>query len=229
MRSCVWWESRHETGGFPMTRLLAALLLVLAGPARADPVTDSLFAEGIFSALPAGQEIHYAHVRNGPAAPEFLPVAEGSMVLARGGPEGLVLTMVADGRSRKLPEFPAGGGNPVLLVFLESVSRSMATLTGGSPFYIRNRIKDALRAGGDLDEVSQPLGAGTVAARVVTLHPFEADPNRGRMGDFAGLSLRFVISDSVPGHFLSLSADTPDAATGYHEAITLMDDGKDGK
>lgn len=60
----------------------------------------------------------------------------------------------------------------------------------------------------------------------VTLHPFEGDPNRARMGEFAELTLHFVVSDKVPGHFLSLSEDTPGPATGYHGTITLTDAGK---
>lgn len=213
-----------------MTRLLAILLLVLtsAGPGQSDPVTDSLFAEGIFASLTVGQEIRYAHVRSGPDAPEFRPVVGGSMVLGRptDGAANLSLTLVADGRSRSLADFPVEGGNPVLLVFLESVASSMATLTGGSPFYIRNRIKDALRAGGAPTEVSEAYAGGTVVAQAVILRPFEADPNRDRMGDFAELTLRFVVSPTVPGHLVSLSADTPDPATGYHETITLTDEGK---
>lgn len=213
-----------------MTRLLTVLLLVLvgAGPGQSDPVTDSLFAEGIFSTLPVGQEIRYAHVRSGPDVPEFQPVVGGSMALGRptDGAASLSLTLVADDRARSLLDFPVEGGNPVLLVFLESVARSMATLTGGSPFYIRNRIKDALRAGGAPTEVSEPYAGRTIAAQAVVLRPFDADPNRDRMGDFADLTLRFVVSPTVRGHLVSLSADTPDPATGYHEAITLTDEGK---
>jgi hypothetical protein len=213
-----------------MTRLLAALLfgLLMVGPGRSDPVTDSLFSEGVFSGLPAGQEIRYAHVRTGPDAAEFRPVAEGSMVLTRATEDAshLSLTMVENGRTRNLADFPVAGGNPVLLVFLESVVRSMAALTGGSPFYIRNRLKDSLRAGGDPTEFGQPYAGQTVTARAVTLRPFASDPNAHRMGDFADLTLRFVISTGVPGHLLSLTADTPDPATGYHETITLTDRGK---
>ena len=46
------------------------------------------------------------------------------MVLTKNGAAALTLTMVEDGRSCSLPDFPAGGGNPVLTVFLESVTRA---------------------------------------------------------------------------------------------------------
>ena len=39
-----------------------------------------------------------------------------------------------------------GVEHPILLFFLENVVRSMATQTGGSPYYIRNRIRDSLVA-----------------------------------------------------------------------------------
>ncbi len=214
-----------------MTRLLAALLLAFLTPARADPVVDSLFAEGIFADVPAGEELRYSHLRSGPDAPDFRPVADGRLILAKpkSGPPRLTLTLTSDGRSQSLPDFPVQGGNPVLLVFLESVSRSMATLTGGSPFYIRNRIKDALRDGGVAEPIEQPLLDGTIAAKALTLRPFQTDPNRDRMGEFADLTLRFVVSDTAPGRILGLSADTPRSGGGYHESLSLTEIGKDSE
>lgn len=216
-----------------MTRLLAILLsgLALAGPAPAETVTDALFAEGVFVTLSPGKEISYAHVRSGPAGMEFPPLTDGAMVLTRSdeGAARLSLTQITDLSSRNLGEFSAEGGNPVVLVFLESVARNMASLTGGSPFYIRNRIKDALRSGGDPTSAREPFAGRVVAAQAFTLRPFTDDPNRGRMGDLADLTLRFVVSPTVPGHVLSLSADTSDPATGYHETIKLTDAGKGGE
>ncbi|WP_146037966.1 hypothetical protein [Tabrizicola aquatica] len=216
-----------------MTRRLAIILsgLVLVGPTQADTITDSLFAEGLFSTLAPGEEITYAHVRSGPAGMEFPPVTEGAMVLSKPTEDAahLSLTLVADLRRRSLGEFSAEGGNPVVLVFLESVARNVAALTGGSPFYIRNRIKDALRSGGDPTSAREPFAGRVVAAQAFTLRPFTDDPNRGRMGDLADLTLRFVVSPTVPGHVLSLSADTSDPATGYHETIKLTDAGKGGE
>lgn len=211
----------------PQPGVIFALLLSLAVPVLADPVIDSLFAEAVLEDHPAGQEIHYSHQLSGPEAPGFQPVTDGRLILVKpsDGAPRLTLTMISDGRSQSLPDFPLEGGNPVLLVFLESVSRSMADLTGGSPFYIRNRIKDALREGGETESLAQPRDKGMVTAQALTLHPFRDDPNRARMGAFADLALRFVVSDHVPGHILELSANTE----GYHETIALTDAGKDGE
>lgn len=120
------------------TMLLAALLGVgLAGAGHADPVTDALFAEGIFGTLPDGNEIAYSHVRSGPANADFQPVTEGQMRLVPGATtdsgRNLSLIIEAESRKRQIVDFPARGGNPLLLVFLKSSVRSMAAITGGSP------------------------------------------------------------------------------------------------
>ncbi len=210
--------------------LLATLAcLALGCPAAAETVSEALFAEGVFDGVPDGQEMTYTHSRRGNQAQDFAPVADGHIVvvpgLAADGSRSLSMTINEDGKTREVADFPASGGNPVLMVFLESAVRSMAAITGGSPHYIRNRIKDSLRQGGDLTDLQQDFLGGKVAAQEVTLQPFKSDPNRERMGEFADLSLRFVISDAVPGHFVLLSADTPDAGSGYHETIALTKGG----
>lgn len=215
-----------------MKALLLSLILsgpLLAGAAQAGPAADAIFAEDIFGAVPAGEVMTYSHVRHGAAVPDFQPVIEGSIVLMAGAAtaEGRSLSVVikADGRQTELSDFPASGGNPVLMVFLESTVRSMAAISGGSPFYIRNRIKDAFRSGGTLVEVEHAFGGRQIMAQEVTFQPFLTDPNRARMGAFADLTLRFVVSDGVPGHFLLLTADTPEPGSGFHEAITILDGG----
>lgn len=211
--------------------LLFALLagLVLACPARAETGSAMLFADGVFDVVPDGQSVTYSHVRKGDASPDFRPVADGRITVVTGrgadGTRSLSMTIQADDQRREIVDFPASAGNPVLMVFLESAVRSMAAITGGSPFYIRNRIKEALRQGGEEAALRQDFAGNTVAAQEVTLHPFKTDPNRERMGVFADLSLRFVVSEGAPGRFLLLSADTPEAASGYHETIALTGSG----
>ena len=123
------------------------------------------------------------------------------------------MTREGDGKVQPIAAFPASGPNPVLLYFLETTARGMAAATGGSPFYIRNRIREALAAA--------PLGPADAPGEVV-LRPFAADPNRARMGAFADLALRLRFDPDRPDRILELSADTPDAAGGYHQRLTLI-------
>jgi hypothetical protein len=108
--------------------------------------------------------------------------------------------------------FPASVGNPMIMYFYESVVRDMAETAGGSPFYIRNRVKDALVRPAEILEGEAEFQGRRVATRTIVLRPFADDPNRARMRGFGDLELRVTMSEAVPGWYLSLVAEAPDAA-----------------
>jgi hypothetical protein len=56
----------------------------------------------------------------------------------------------------------------------------------------------------------------------VALAPFAADRNRERMGAFADLAIRLRFDPARPARILELSADTREAAEGYHERLVLI-------
>ena len=78
------------------------------------------------------------------------------------------------GEAVPLGTFPSGAANPLLLYFLETTVRVMAEATGGSPYYIRNRIREAL--------VASDLGSVQGEAREAVLAPFTHDANRDADG-----------------------------------------------
>lgn len=151
------------------------------------------------------RQLVWSETRDGPALPGFRRIADGRLVLsettdAADGKPVLQLRQTSEGRSHVIGPFPLSGGDPVVVFFLENTARDMAALTGGSPFYIRNRIKDAVFRGGT---VRQQDGRTTVVAR-----PFDGDPNAGRMGAFAALELRFVMGDDPGAPIRELVAET---------------------
>ncbi|MDO5659055.1 MAG: hypothetical protein Q4G36_12140 [Paracoccus sp. (in: a-proteobacteria)] len=120
----------------------------------------------------------------------------------------LLLSERRDGEERALTRFPVSAGDPVVVFFLETVARDMATITGGSPFYIRNRMKEAVAQGGEVT-----AGDDTV----VVLRPFGADPNDGRMFGFDKLALRFDLGADPAAPIRHLRAEAPaeDGGPGY--------------
>lgn len=209
-----------------------ALAAALCGPGAAGAETpgEMLFVESAFESVPAGSAVYYAHRRDGErvdAETQAIEDGEISITLRNGesGAREALVAMTEGKRRRELHPFPAAAGNPLLMVFLELSLRSMATITGGSPFYIRNRMKDALRSGGAVEAVSATLDGAEIEAEEIVFRPFEHDQNRERMGAFADLELRFVMSEQAPGRFLLLSAETPGASDGapvaYREEIAL--------
>ena len=112
--------------------------------------------------------------------------------------------------------FPPGVANPVLLYFLETTVRAMAEATGGSPYYIRNRVREAF--------VAADLGPGgdPEAAHAVTLSPFAQDPNRAKMGLFADLVLRLRFDPGAAGAHPRTFGRYPRRRGGYHEKMVLI-------
>lgn len=214
----------NVTKTLALTALLMAPLPVLAGP-----LTDLIMAPGTLTDLPDGSVVRYTHDRRLPGIPAGqdvpgaatgvpLPdaVVDGEVLMTvapgDGGPQ-IVMTRVEGDRTKPVASFSAKGPNPVLIFFLENVVRNMAAQTGGSPFYIRNTMRATLaEAAPDL------TGDGP---RTVTLTPFTADPNAGRMGEWAGLAVDLTFDPGDPGMITRLAAHAGDGPGTYSETMTL--------
>lgn len=183
----------------------AALLLTLAAaPLAAGEAGDLIFAERGPWAL-GDRVLTWELTREGPALPGLNPAKAGQVTLAEetdpaDGKPVLKLHQKTDAGERGAGPFPVSGGDPVLVFFLENTARDMATTTGGSPFYIRNRIKDAVFQGGT---VRRDGGKVTVE-----MQPFAEDPNRDRMGGFQTLTLRFVMGADPKAPIAEMVAET---------------------
>jgi hypothetical protein len=215
-----------------LSALIAALAVLLAAPGAAETADDrtsaaaTIFAADAFTALPTGTRLGYVHSRSHAPVDARVPdIDAGRADLAiEAGEDGarqLRLTLTEDGRTRPVPPFPAEAGHPVLIVFLETMVRTMATLTGGNAYYIRNRIREALWEGGAREAVTLEVAGAPADGERTTIRPFVADPNRDRMGPFAELELAFVLSEAVPGRVARLEATAGADGAGFRESFVF--------
>lgn len=196
---------------------LAAAMLLAPLAAGAGEAGDAVFAER--GPWQLGDEtIAWELDLEGPAAEGFRPVADGRLTLAEAvdpsdGQPVLEMTREDGTRSRRIGPFPASGGDPVLTYFLEQTARDMATMTGGNPHYIRNRMKDALFRGGSLTQQD--------GATLAEFTPFAEDPNAARMGGFESLTMTFVMTDPAEP-IRELRAETAPGGPGYRSSLVLQ-------
>ena len=189
------------------------LALLAGGPLRAESAFDLVFRSGTLEGLPEGTELRYDAAGLGEAGDRaawrevVVGLGPGNSVQLSGQPEG-----EADA-TQPLGSFEAGIGNPVAMMFLEQTVNSISAATGGSPFYVRNRIRDALGTEDAAEAVTASWEGAEVAATEVALRPFAEDAHRAQLGRFADLEIRVVVSEAVPGWYLSLSAEAPAAGT----------------
>ncbi|SHN15737.1 hypothetical protein [Roseibium suaedae] len=221
-----------------MRRLLAGLaglslvLGILAGPLQAaSPVKDKdtatydlIFKEGTLDGIDRKDVLTYGKDVSAKGRPDIGEKTSGTLRLAF-APENMAELRFApkgeeSGPFRTLAEFPASVGNPLILYFVETVVRDMAATAGGSPYYIRNRVKASLLESVPVETSSQPYLGKDVPVQKLILRPFKSDPNRDRMAGFADLVLTVTVSPEVPGWYLDLTADTP-GAEGEDQAYRL--------
>ena len=209
-------------------RAIAFLAAILAAlPALAGPASDRIFSTAALDLVETGQQLVYTHVREGTAGEALNPVPDGEIRIKLQTGEDqkreAAVTMGPVGKLRPVSIWPASSGNPILPIFLESALRSMARTTGGSSFYIRNRIKDAMGGGGSMQPITLDLDGKEIAATEIVFPLFENDKNRDRMGDFKDMSLTFVLSEEMPGDIVRFTAQTPesDNGTAYREVIAF--------
>lgn len=196
-----------------MAALACFALPLAAATGEATKIYDLLFKQGTLDDLRRDAVLHYTRSVTNRSLPDAAARDTGEIALSftQGQAEMANLQFLQDGKHRNLGTFPASVGNPMIMYFYETVVRDVAETAGGSPFYIRNRVKEALVSPAEIVEGAAEYDGRTVATRIVTLRPFAEDPNRARMQGFGDLELRVTMSDAVPGWYLSLVAEAPDA------------------
>ncbi len=193
--------------------LIAVATSLFACAAMAAAPLDLLFETRHMAAAPEGATLRYDHVRTADPALGLGPDFAQVIAVEMGQGQAARFTLDAEGARRVYPVAEGVPGNPLLMVFLENTLRTVAKATGGSEFYLRNRIRFALRDA----LVEEADGA-------LTIHPFENDANRAKMGPFGDLEMRFEVSEAQPGMLVALRARAGDAdAPAYVEEIRLED------
>ncbi|MBJ6373325.1 hypothetical protein [Sedimentitalea arenosa] len=209
------------------TKLIAvvAALALNQAAAQAEEAYDLIFKTETLSDVSTASVLVYDRNVVIAADPDRAARNTGSVNLTFEPDDMARLTFFQDGKHRGLGQFPASVGNPVVMYFVETVLRDVAHQAGGSPFYIRNRIKDALVQEADIHAAQFRFDGRALASREVTLHPFENDENRERMKGYGDLALTFTMSEEIPGWYGSLVAKVPgesDETPLYTNALTLQ-------
>ncbi len=189
--------------------------MLAAGLAHAETLDgqetyDLLFRNGTLDRIAQDESLVYHRSVINQLKPEAAERDSGDIALSirPNEPSDLVKLELRQGdRHRGLGQFPASVGNPVIMFFYETTIRDMAEAAGGSPFYIRNRVKQALVEPSDVTAGFDEYDGKMIETQTISLYPFANDPNRARMQGFGDLKLQVIMAEEVPGWYLALTAD----------------------
>lgn len=211
-------------------RALACALVLALTPVSAAGTTgtDTLFDTGQIADVETGSTLIYSHLRSAVEEIEVTSIEDGKVAVAirpDGEKRRTVVTLTNGKYRRSLEHLPGDRGNPVFIVFMESALSAVAKASGGSPFYLRNRFKDALATGGEVSEITITHNGTEVPAQRIEYHPFVNDPNRNRLGKaLADMVLAFTLSDEVPGKFVELTARAnAEGETAFIETVRFVE------
>lgn len=213
----------------PIIRLLgaAALCLTLSTPAFADDAIDRIFDTENLGNVKSGTTLAFTHIRE-THNPQIIAALEREIEVAVGDKnEGkdsraVILSFKEGEREVTLSPFTDDGGNPMLIFFLESVAKAVAKSTGGSPFYIKNRIVETFQEGAEISPVELVRDGAPVEASRIAYTPFAKEKLKDRLQNFADMEIAFILSDAVPGGIVEMRAlDNPKAEGGFRESIVL--------
>ncbi|GLK81017.1 hypothetical protein [Methylopila turkensis] len=190
----------------------AVSALCFLSPAYAAPTAVELvFEQPYLAKIDAGAALSYRFERKTDdkgLSPSFEDSVTLKLSNDEKGRKEAVVDMFTGSRARTVG--PLGtAGNPVVIALLEQDVREMQKVLGGSPYYIRNRMRDAINDGGVVEAVKVEFDGRSVDGWRVTLKPFTKDVERERFKDFAERSYELIFSDAVPGGLYKLVTVTP--------------------
>lgn len=188
---------------------VACVMLLSQGATAAPTAEDLVFHAPYLSKIDDGATLSYHYVRSAGDA-KLEPSFEDDIQLkiAPDGQQRAVLIELFSGK-RATTMGPVGRvGNPVVIAVLERDVKEMQKVLGGSPFYIRNRIREAL-VNGSPEPTKVSFEGQTVDGWKMVLKPFQNDANRAKLRDFAELTYEITFAEGVPGGLYALKAVTP--------------------
>lgn len=213
------------------------LAIPFAASAEPTPTPEQLVFEQPFLAKFAlGSTISYRFSRTAAdanLAPSFEDDVTINVIKPDDAPDGgkaVVVQLFTGAKARSFGPMPATY-NPVVLVVLEQDVLEMQKVLGGSPYYIRARIRDALTSAEKVEDVKVDYKGKSIDAWSIKVTPFANDPNRAKLKDFADRTYEITYSDEVPGGLYALHTVTPKAGASTPllvENLTVTGEGATG-
>jgi hypothetical protein len=215
---------RIHAAGFAMFAAVA-----MAAPAQAGPkVIDLVFYSPYLANAGEGTVLSYRFERSTEdkkLEPSFQD--DVTLKIAGAGDARTVRVDLFSGkRAQTVGPLPSTG-NGVVLAMMEQDVKEMQKVLGGSPYYIRNRLREALTNGEASEPARIDYRGRTVDGWKVTVKPFEKDVNRDKLKEFADRVYELTFSENVPGGLYSIRTVTPGkdgAAPLLVEQLTLTAD-----
>ncbi len=207
-----------------MIAITATLLLITALPqwtahgSEPDTAQKLLFDNPYLASLAAPAEIAYRFEHSTADETSYGRIFSDDVRIEVAPPGGkqrlnsVTLHIFTGERARSIGPLSDVSGNPVIMVFLERDAFQMKRRVPGPMAMFRNMIRKAMREAATVEDVEIELSGKTVAAKRVTIRPFDDDRNPPQLRQFRNKTYHFTVSEVVPGGIFEIVSVLPDPA-----------------
>lgn len=122
------------------------------------------------------------------------------------GERDVVFKVFTGDQARDPQNWPELTVNPVFIWYLDRTVATLSSLAGGSPMYLKHKIREALGKA-TAEAVKADYNGQSVDAYQVKISPFAEDANASKMQGFHNSSITIVVSNQVPGYFVNLQSN----------------------
>lgn len=120
--------------------------------------------------------------------------------------KNVTLKVFSGDRARDPFTTPGMTGNPLLIWYLNRSVSSYNQVAGGSPMYLKGKFRKALGDDAKVEATKIDYDGKSVDGHKISIVPFANDPAKPRMNGYENSVFEILISDQVPGHFHTMSA-----------------------
>lgn len=199
-------------------RIVATLLLcglvsaAHAAPDKGPTAVDLLFNTKHLDSVKKGDVVNYKFKREVQDMRNGGDPFEDDIVIKITGetPENaknVKLNIFTGDRARAGIETPGMTGNPMLIWQLNRCVASYSKVAGGSPMYLKGKIREALGKDAKVETAQFEIDGKTVDGHKVTIVPFANDPAKNRMNGYENSIMEFLVSNQVPGYLYAMKAN----------------------
>lgn len=231
------WPSRF--GSNARRRLLAAIVVVLGiavavAPAHAgdeEIATEAVFERQHLDNIEAPTTLRYSYERNGSLLGDLVDQARLVITaIAADGRKQVEFHLFSGADARHVAPQQGFRNNPMIVAFLQRDVEQMSRITGGSPHYFRNRIREAFTRAATVqaEAVTVAFEDRKLEGTKVTVRPFVHDPQLPRFPQFRDKQYEFLLAPEIPGGVYSLRALTPNGTGEPLLDETMTFDGRGG-
>jgi len=212
-----------------MTTTISTQSVSAANEKAVPKLTDIMFDAPHLADLKAGDRAIYKFERI-VSEPKMLgqPYDDNIVVhidkVSKDGKRDVNLLVFTGDRARGDNKVAGMTGNPILVFFLDRAVVSYSSLAGGKRAYLKNRFRISLGEDAKVEPTKVTFDGATHEGYKITIAPYAKDLNRQKMRGYENAAFEVVLSEKVPGHFVSFKSvfeNTDKSKPRLEERITL--------